>query len=235
MTVPAPLSGMCLWSVVLWGLGWAYGVISQPSDTMILHLCSHRNSLTILKVPLGWKLLQDLLTDMSLPSMLIGNGDCFPAHCGGSHVQREGHCWDGSVPALIPKWQLEYYTFSPGVSSWYGPGFSADGKSFISSKQNLQKFCYNTISEQKSSHRHVLFFHSSKNNITKNTISIWTYLSCQILLYCAQAQLTVKLFYRCVQLLLVNDCPSSQRIHFSSSDHSPFFYPFSLTCQDNSL
>lgn len=39
---------------VSWGRGWTYRVISQPSDTKILHLCSHRNNLIILKVSSSW-------------------------------------------------------------------------------------------------------------------------------------------------------------------------------------
>lgn len=82
MTVPALLSGMCLWSVVLWGLGWRSRVILQPSDTNILHLCSHRNHLIILKVTLGWAAAAGPFGRSVPPLVLIGSGDCFPAHCG---------------------------------------------------------------------------------------------------------------------------------------------------------
>lgn len=122
--------------VVSWSLGWAYRVISQPSLTKIPHLCSHRNSLISLKVPLGWEAAAGPFDRYVPPLNVYWKWRFFSSTLWGSHVQREGHCWAGSVPACIHKQQLEYYTFSPGVSSWHGYGFSADGKPFISSKHN---------------------------------------------------------------------------------------------------
>lgn len=144
MTVPAPLSGICLWSVVLWGLGWRYREISQPSDTKTLHLCSHRNNPVLLKVTLGWAAAAAPFDGYVPPLGVCWKWRLFSSTLWASHVQREGDCWAGSVPTLIPKWQQECYTFSPCVSSWHGcacphfSGLSADGKPFISSKQNQQ-------------------------------------------------------------------------------------------------